>query len=327
MRMLMTELFLLTILLTGKISGSRNVMENVSVQQGRSIIIPCLYDARYKNYEKYLCFGHQPLLCTEVKSVIKEISDDQTNLIFTVTMENLTTKDTGYYWCSARKDAMTRKYFFDAMTRFHLEVTTEKATPKLYVDNQMITAYEGGHVVISCYHQQKNSNEWCKIGGPCVSTIGNISDASVELSGMDWGFRVTMSKLTINNTGWYMCSAGNQQMPVHITVQRSTPNKKRSSFAWVVILGFLLVLACIAVKIFRPHKEIAEMFSSRKRSENSYVSMKRPNLQTNQNGDEEAQEYEIMFRPGQTPGVQGTNCKGNYSDGGHITEKGHHCTC
>lgn len=101
------------------------------------------------------------------------------------------------------------------------------ATPKLYVDNQMITAYEGGHVVISCYYQAKNSNAWCKIGGPCVSTIGNISDASVKLSRMDWGFRVTMSKLTIKNTGWYMCSAGYQQMPVHITVQSSTPNRNR----------------------------------------------------------------------------------------------------
>ncbi|KAK2854568.1 hypothetical protein Q7C36_006437 [Tachysurus vachellii] len=317
--MWMTELFLLTILITGTISGSLNVFKVnlMSVQQGKSITIPCLYGADYKNHEKYLCFGYAPV-CKEVQS-IKEISDDQTNLIFTVTTKKLTPRDTGYYWCSVRK------YFIDAISGFHLEVTT--ATPKLYVDNQMITAYEGGQVVISCYHRFNNSNKWCKIGGPCVSTIGNISDASVELSEMDLGFRVTMSKLTINNTGWYMCLAENQQMPVHITVQRSTSNRERRSFAWVVILGFLLVVACIAVILFRPHKEIAEMFSSRKRSENLYVSMKRPNLQTNQHEDEEAQEYEIMFSPEQTPGVQGTNCKGNYSDGGHIADKEHYCTC
>lgn len=101
------------------------------------------------------------------------------------------------------------------------------ATPELYVNDQMVTGYEGRHVVIFCHHQFKKPKEWCKIGGACVSTTGNISGASVQLSSTDGGFSVTMRELTMDNTGWYWCSAGNEQIPVHITVQSSTPNWER----------------------------------------------------------------------------------------------------
>lgn len=101
------------------------------------------------------------------------------------------------------------------------------ATPDLYVENQTVTGYEGSHVVISCNHQSKSPKAWCKIGGPCVSTSGNISGASVQLRNTDRGFSVTMSELTMKNTGWYWCSAGYQQMPVHITVQSATSSWER----------------------------------------------------------------------------------------------------
>lgn len=101
------------------------------------------------------------------------------------------------------------------------------ATPELYVHDQMVTGYEGSHVVIFCHHPTKQPKAWCKIGGACVSTTGNTSGTSVQLSSMDGGFRVTMSKLTTDNTGWYWCSAGDEQMPVHVTVRRGTPNCER----------------------------------------------------------------------------------------------------
>lgn len=101
------------------------------------------------------------------------------------------------------------------------------ATPELYVDDQMISGYEGSHVMISCYHKTKKPKAWCKIGGACVNTAGNMSGASVQLRSTNSGFSVTMSELTMDNTGWYWCSAGDQQMPVHITVQSSTPNWER----------------------------------------------------------------------------------------------------
>ncbi|XP_053491670.1 uncharacterized protein si:ch1073-59l16.1 [Ictalurus furcatus] len=190
----------------------------------------------------------------------------------------------------------------------------------------MVTGYEGNNAVISCHHQTKKPKEWCKIGGACVSTTGNMSGAWVQLSSMDGGFSVTMSKLTMDNTGWYWCSAGDEQMPVHITVLSRKPNRERRSFAWLVFLGLLITLICMAVIVFRKHKKKCQMLSLRKRPENTYVSMKKPKLQTKQHEDEnvEAQEYEIMSSPMQRLEVQEKNPEDNESpktDGGHITHK------
>ncbi|KAG7336313.1 hypothetical protein KOW79_001006 [Hemibagrus wyckioides] len=324
-------MFLLMILITVNLAapaGSQDAikLEHVSVQQGKSIIIPCLYKAKYINNQKYLCFGSHFFVCKDVKSLkhrMVSTSDDQTKYIFTVTMKNVTASDAGSYWCSVETAGLDVKD-----KDFQLKVTT--ATPDLYVENQTVIGYEGSHVVISCNHQSKSPKAWCKIGGPCVSTSGNISGASVQLRNTDRGFSVTMSKLAMKNTGWYWCSAGNWQMPVHITVQNATSSWERSSFAWLIVLGLLLAVACIAVTVFRQHKQKCEIFSWRERSENTYVSMKKPNPQTKQHTDEEAQDYEIMSSPVQTSGVQGKNREGYESwktDGGHITDKGHYCTC
>ncbi|XP_053088641.1 polymeric immunoglobulin receptor isoform X2 [Pangasianodon hypophthalmus] len=317
--MMMTELFLLMLFITGKLSVTQAVftVDNVPVQQGKSIVIPCLYNAEYINHPKYLCFGRTWAFCKDVmqtKHRMLSISDDQTQQIFTVTMKNVTTSDAGQYWCSVKTPGL------DVKTSFQLKV--KKATPELYVDDQMVTGYEGGHVVISCHHQTKKPIAWCKMTGTCVKTTGTMSGALVQLSSMDGGFTVTMSKLTMNNTGWYWCSAGDEQIPVHITVQRSTPNWERSSFAWLIFLGSLLALACMALNVFRQQKQKCEMFSVSRRSESPYVSMKKPNIQQHEDKDFEAQDYEIMSSPVQSLEVQGKKAEGNESlkrDGGHIT--------
>ncbi|XP_060776692.1 polymeric immunoglobulin receptor isoform X2 [Neoarius graeffei] len=298
--MMIMELLLLTILISGKLSVTWTVPDtvvNVPVQQGKSIIIPYLYDVKYINCSKYLCFGHSRHSCKDVKEMkhrMVSTLDDQTQHIFTVTMKNVSLRDAGHYWCSVEGPSHYE--------RKHFQLNVTKATPELYVDDQMVTGYEGSHMVIFCHHPTKQPKAWCKIGDACVSTTGNISGTLVQLSSVDGGFRVTMSKLTMDNTGWYWCSAGNEQMPVHITVRRDTHIwERRSSFAWLVFLGLLLALAYIAVTVFQQHHQTCEMFSLPKRSENLYVSMKKPKLQTTQHEDEhiDTQEYEIMSSPGQ----------------------------
>ncbi|TSK16067.1 CMRF35-like molecule 4 [Bagarius yarrelli] len=220
MMMMMMQLFLLTLLITVKQSVTQNIItvDQVSVQQGKSIIIPCLYHADYIHYPKYLCFGTK-YFCKDVKQLknrMVSVSDNQTQHIFTATLKNVTTRDTGAYLCSVEIPG------FKPKKSFQLKVTT--ATPELYVDDQIVTGYEGSHLLISCYHQTRKPNAWCKIGGPCVSTIGNISGASVQLRSTERGFKVTMSELSVDNSGWYWCSAGDQQMPVYISVQSAVPN-------------------------------------------------------------------------------------------------------
>ncbi|KAM9488544.1 polymeric immunoglobulin receptor-like isoform 2-T2 [Clarias gariepinus] len=301
--MMMLELFILMIFFTVTLSdtGSVITVNKVSVQQEKSIIIPCFYKAQYVNAPKYLCFGKIWGLCKNVMEINPEkvsISDDQTQHIFTVTIKNVTTSDSGLYWCSIEIHG------FDKKKEFKLNVS--KATPELYVDHQMVTGYEGGHIVISCHHSTMKPQKWCKIDGACVNTNGSINGTVVQLSSMDRGFRVTMSELTMASTGWYWCSAGDEQMPVHITVQK---NPGRMSFVWLIILGLLLLLTLMAVIVFMQHKLIHQ------RHENMYVSMKKPNPQTKQNEGEndETQDYEIMSRPKQALKVQGWNHEDNKS--------------
>ncbi|KAF4087842.1 hypothetical protein AMELA_G00075920 [Ameiurus melas] len=331
MMMMMTELFLLVIFFTVKQSVSQAVIpvDTIFVQQGKSIIIPCVYNAKYINNQKYLCYENKLKICKDVqqrKDRTVLISDDKTQHIFTVTMKDVTTSDTGNYWCHDGSN-VTKEFL--------LQVIND--TPQLYVNDQMVTGYEGNNTVISFRHQNKKPKEWCKIGGACVSTSGNMNGALVQFSSMDMGFSVTMSKLTMDNTGWYSYSVGDEQMPVHITVLSRKATRERRSFAWLVFLGLLITIICMAVIVFRKHKHKCQMFSLLKRSENSYVSMKKPKLPTKQHEDEnvEAQDYEIMSNPMQSLGVQENNPEGKESPKtgrGHITHKvnvvpeGSYCT-
>lgn len=131
------------------------------------------------------------------------------------------------FTCIGKDSMCVGKKTFKSESFFFLSSGYPLVAPRLFVDNQMVTAYEGSHVVISCHDQTRKAQQWCKIGGACLNTSGIISGASVQFRSMDWGFSVTMSELTMTNTGWYLCSAGDAQMPVHITVKSSTPNWER----------------------------------------------------------------------------------------------------
>ncbi|KAK2824369.1 hypothetical protein Q5P01_021544 [Channa striata] len=58
------------------------------------------------------------------------------------------------------------------------------------------------------------------MGRSCVTgSSGSIDKTSVTLTEKDHdGFTVTMSELTIENSGWYLCVKGDLQMPVYLTV-------------------------------------------------------------------------------------------------------------
>ncbi|XP_046704443.1 uncharacterized protein si:ch1073-59l16.1 isoform X2 [Silurus meridionalis] len=308
----MAKLLLLTVFIMVKCTVTQPVItvDNVSVKEGKSIIIPCLYGAKFIDDKKYLCVGNIWTFCKDVQKINQRttISDDKAQHILTVTMKNVTSTDTARYWCSVEILGN------DVNKMFQLKVT--KATPVLYVDNQMVTGYEGGHVVIFCHHQMMNQKEWCKLGGTCVSTVGNMSGALVQLTSMAGGFSVTMSKLTMDHTGWYWCSGGDNQMPVHITVKTPANSWERRSLAWLVVLGLLLALACIAVIAIWQKKKQCETFPLRKRSENTYTNQ-------HENEQSEAQEYETMSSP-VTLEVEGRSSEGNESskkDGGHHTQK------
>ncbi|XP_035304059.1 CMRF35-like molecule 3 [Cricetulus griseus] len=78
-------------------------------QERGSLTVRCRYDSSWKDYNKYWCQGADWRTCeTLVKTDASEklvkknrvsIRDDQTDLIFTVTLEDLRISDAGVYWC------------------------------------------------------------------------------------------------------------------------------------------------------------------------------------------------------------------------------------
>uniref|UniRef100_A0A673CD52 Immunoglobulin domain-containing protein n=1 Tax=Sphaeramia orbicularis TaxID=375764 RepID=A0A673CD52_9TELE len=77
----------------------------VTVEKGGSISIPCFYESKYTDNEKYLCKGCKWKICSyEVKtnqynSTKYLISDDQNQGVVTWTINDLTEEDTDCYWC------------------------------------------------------------------------------------------------------------------------------------------------------------------------------------------------------------------------------------
>ncbi|XP_067375015.1 polymeric immunoglobulin receptor-like isoform X2 [Channa argus] len=213
--------YILLLILTG-IMGVHNVIvvSDVSVKAGGSITIPCLYPLQYRNHVKYLCEGKYFLPCKIVVKTNQEksssekfsIYDDMDQSTFTVTIKDLTDKDT-HYWC-----AVEIKNKLDVRQYFQLSVTT--GMPSLYVNQQEMMAMEGGSVTVLCHQKYPKVTKWCRLGTSCVADESGSLDGtpvSINASVPDV-FSVTMSELRPESSGWYLCSTKDFQMPVHITV-------------------------------------------------------------------------------------------------------------
>uniref|UniRef100_A0A8C8VYA0 Immunoglobulin V-set domain-containing protein n=1 Tax=Peromyscus maniculatus bairdii TaxID=230844 RepID=A0A8C8VYA0_PERMB len=85
----------------------------VSSQERGSLTVQCSYESSWKNKKKYWCQGAvwktcEILIKTDaseqlVKKDRMSIRDDQTDFIFTVTMEDLRISDAGIYWCGIER--------------------------------------------------------------------------------------------------------------------------------------------------------------------------------------------------------------------------------
>ncbi|XP_045075583.1 polymeric immunoglobulin receptor-like [Coregonus clupeaformis] len=220
--------------LSGTQAGEYGVstVSKVSVKTGNSITIPCRYNLRYIEYVKYWCQGDYWNSCSALVrtdqpkiSGTVSISDDVTRRIFSVTMTDLQPEDSGYYWCAVETTGR------DQHTYLHLSVTT--GTPGLYVDQQEVTGVEGGSVTVCCHHSNTVAKKWlwCKMGIYYVPLVGRYSGlldgtSVTSQQTIDNNNRhiltVTLNGLNMGDTGWYWCSTGDLQMPVHITVNQLT---------------------------------------------------------------------------------------------------------
>ncbi|XP_033955987.1 polymeric immunoglobulin receptor-like [Pseudochaenichthys georgianus] len=247
---------------------SITTVSQVLVRAGGSITIPCLYESKYTNHVKYLCKGYYWNSCSDVIKTNHKInkrfsiSDDKIQKIFTVTIKDLTEKDTDY-WCAVEINGGgdERKYF-------KLSVTTK--TSSLDISNQEITGSIGSPIAIDC-----NSGEmkWCRLGRSCLTKSGSIDGTGFTISAsVAGGFTVTMSELSKESSGWYWCVKGDLQMPVHITVTGNNPYNNGQDAtvpvdlnAYIIPLSLLIFIVLVTVFIWfmlKRHKQTKEAASA-----------------------------------------------------------------
>ncbi|XP_062377327.1 uncharacterized protein LOC134066126 [Sardina pilchardus] len=225
--------FIILILLT-TLQGILSIssVSKVTVRKGQTIIIPCHYDAAYR-YKKKIFYGYYGdywdywgdwhVIVDSGRlpqSDRVSMSNYPAQTVFTVTMRSVTESDEGLYqfniegsWQYEYKDV-------------YISV---KDSPALYVPSQAETGYVDGSITINCYYSNKYGvKKWCRIDGRCIWGSGYIDGMRVYMStdADSRVFKVIMTRLQLKHTGWYYCSVGDLQMPVHIIVRQKTTTQR-----------------------------------------------------------------------------------------------------
>ncbi|KAF7643333.1 hypothetical protein LDENG_00241490 [Lucifuga dentata] len=213
----MPQLFILALGLLAQIQVSLcgvTTVEEFAVLEGRSITVPCHYEPQYAGYVKYWCRGRTREFCSILAqtdhprspNVAEEkvsIFDDPVQLVFTVTMTELKEEDSGWYSCGVEIGGM---WSADITAFTHVRVIHERARRR-----------------------------WCRSRdwSSCLQTSsdGSYQDAAVAIRDDRTGtFAVTLKAVQMRDTGWYWCTAGQQQVAVHVLV---TPRPSTTAAATV----------------------------------------------------------------------------------------------
>uniref|UniRef100_A0A671X7F9 Immunoglobulin domain-containing protein n=1 Tax=Sparus aurata TaxID=8175 RepID=A0A671X7F9_SPAAU len=197
-------------------------VSKVSVKDGGSISIPCLYESKYINNTKYLCKGYYWTYCSYAVKTNRpssgkfSISDDKIQRIFTVMIKDLKERDRGY-WC-----AVEINNGYDAGKPFNLSVTRGKISAhfKSFVKSCLFVEKEGLIVCCRIFVKMK----WCRLGSSCVTEPSGLIDGTAVTidRSVPNVFTVAMRGLRTESSGWYLCVQGDLQMPVHLTVKEKS---------------------------------------------------------------------------------------------------------
>ncbi|XP_051891043.1 high affinity immunoglobulin alpha and immunoglobulin mu Fc receptor-like [Pristis pectinata] len=136
------------LLVSGELWAERDVRGVV----GRAITIDCHYAAKYRSHTKYWCRGWSHFCSVLVETNGQHgrrgrvsITDNPARGIFTVTVEDLHSGDTGRYSCGITKRS------FDPMFNIHLQVSDEPVSiPVLGFLSPANASCTGGSVSVSC---------------------------------------------------------------------------------------------------------------------------------------------------------------------------------
>ncbi|XP_032898773.1 polymeric immunoglobulin receptor-like [Amblyraja radiata] len=197
---------------------------------GKNITIDCYYEARYSSHTKYWCHGWT-ILCTVVvktngqhrRSGRGSIKDNPTQGMFTVTVEDLHSGDTGRYSCGITTSGL------DPMFNVQLQVSEVSAA---VWGEKNVTGVVGRAITIDCHYAteyRSHTKYWCRgWSRQCTDMVetngqhgrsGRVSITDIPAIRI---FTVTVEDLHSEDTGRYICgirtSAAHPMFSVHLQV-------------------------------------------------------------------------------------------------------------
>ncbi|XP_047662041.1 polymeric immunoglobulin receptor-like isoform X2 [Tachysurus fulvidraco] len=202
---------------------SMRTLKNVAVKRGGSVTIPCLYDEKYKANSKYWCKGNYWSTCSIVayanSSGNPSVIDHPEQNLLTVELNSVSESGTG--WCAAE---IGDKWQLDDREYLYLTVSQD-----LSVRESRVRGEEGSSITVQCLYSaayQNTQKQWCRFKDGQCNTVRTETSQNSAVYISDVGrrsFSVKMSGLKKSDAGWYWCSAGDLQVPVHISVSDPPP--------------------------------------------------------------------------------------------------------
>ncbi|XP_076791615.1 CMRF35-like molecule 5 isoform X3 [Arvicanthis niloticus] len=197
--------------------------EQVSGQEQGSLTVQCRYASAWKGYNKYWCRGGNQITCEllvetngseqlEKKNHVS-IRDDQTDFIFTVTMEDLRMSDAGIYWCGIMQSG------YDPMFKVSMNIDPGCCSDQHSVTGpEQVSGQEQGSLTVQCRYASawKDHNKyWCRGGNQITCELLVETDrserfvkrnhVSIRDDQTDFIFTVTMEDLRMSDAGIYWC--------------------------------------------------------------------------------------------------------------------------
>ncbi|XP_076838304.1 polymeric immunoglobulin receptor-like [Brachyhypopomus gauderio] len=189
----------------------------VSGEEGSSVSVQCLYSAAYQNKQKQWCRSTDWSCYTVGKTHTSQNSAvwiREGIRSFKVEMTGLKKSDAGWYWCSVG----------DVQVPVHLTVNDALTAPAVSVLGSRVSGEEGSSVSVQCLYSaayQNKQKQWCRSTDWSCYTVGRThtsQNSAVWIREGIRSFTVVMTGLKKSDAGWYWCSVGDVQVPVHLTV-------------------------------------------------------------------------------------------------------------
>ncbi|XP_035384384.1 polymeric immunoglobulin receptor-like [Electrophorus electricus] len=203
--------------------------KTLSLQTGASVTVPCHYHLKYIQHKKYWCYDASSaynycriLAYANTTQEKVTVSDNPAQSLFTVSMRDLQKENSGAYWCAVE---IGGRYEADIAEQLYLRVDSD---PAVSVLESRVSGAEGSSVSVQCLYSaayKKEVKKWCRSIDWTCYTVGRTNtsqNSAVQISdGGEGSFMVLMAGLKKTDAGWYWCSAGYLQVPVHLIISGS----------------------------------------------------------------------------------------------------------